>query len=390
MAATVAVCGPEGGRRPPYMPTDTPADDATNWFKNLINFFTLGSVKPIRRLVLYYSALAIVLVVLTRYVPYFDRMLSGEHIAAAVDASVLQDALPGGKLKMAEVASETRLDLAVTTTLVMISTLLLMLPVSWVFMSARRTRDTVQNVAQTLILLPLVVAGMVLVVRSSLALAFSLGGIVAGLRFRTTMRDLRDTVYMLLAIGVGLAAGVQALTVAIVLSVMFNFVVLLAWRYDFGRNMLEPTAASRWSEPLSDLADNKLGDGTVPDRDLVLALSPERAATLARRFKRVRKTLGSTAKKPRFNAILSITTDTLTDAQARVETVLDSLARRWRLDEVVTNEGKPSELYYMVGVRKSVTRDQLLTTIRQEAGDRIIQAGLEIGDAAKQESMVTQ
>lgn len=363
------------------MPTTDDATDEQNWFKQLIDFFTLGSARPIRRLLAYYTILAIVIVVLFHFVPYLDRLLSGEHINAAVDPSVLQDALTGGKMKPPAVAVQSRFDLVITTTLVMFSTLLLMLPVSWVFMSARRTREANQNVAQTLILLPLVVAGMVLVVRSSLALAFSLGGIVAGLRFRTTMRDVRDTVYMLLGIGVGLAAGVQALTVAAVLSVMFNIVVLLAWRYDFGRNMLEPTAASQWTEPLDDLADGKLGAGPVPDRDLVLALSPEKAATLAKRFKRVRKTLGSTAKKPRFNAILSVTTDALTDAQAAVEPVLDSLARRWRLDEVVTNEGKPSELYYMVGVRKSVTRDQLLTAVRQNAGDKIVQAGLELGEA---------
>ncbi|MGH7524759.1 MAG: hypothetical protein ACREK8_10665 [Gemmatimonadales bacterium] len=356
-----------------------------NSFQRLSDLLTLGSERPLRRLLGYYVVLAILVAVLFHFVPYFDRLLSGEHVQAITGSAVLQDALEGGKGKLVEVTAQSRLDLMLTTVLVMLSTLALMLPVSWVYMSARRTRDSSQHIAQTLIIMPLVVAGIVLVVRASLALAFSLSGIVAGMRFRTVMRDVRDTVYILLGIGVGLAAGVQSLTVAAVLSLVFNFVVLLAWRYDFGRNVLEPTAASQWAEPLGDLADNKVGEGPVPDRDLVLALSPKKAATLAKRFNRVRKILGPTKKKPRFNAILSVTTDTLSEAQTRVESVLDSLARRWRLDEVVTNEGKPSELYYLVGVRKSVTRDQLLTAIRQSAGERIIQADMEIGDAVAHE-----
>ena len=358
-----------------------------DFFKRLIDLFTLGSDRPLRRLLAYYTVLAIVIILLLHFVPYFDRLISGEHVKTIADPNVLQDALSGGKGKSVDVPTGSRLDLIMTTTLVMISTLALMLPVSWVFMSTRPTRDVSQHIAQTLIIMPLVVAGIVLVVRTSLALAFSLGGIVAGMRFRTAMRDVRDTVYILLGIGVGLAAGVQALTVAAVLSVIFNLVVLLTWRYDFGRNVLEPTAASQWTEPLGELADNKLGEGPVPDRDLVMALSPKKAATLAKRFNRVRKILGPTKKKPRFNAILSVTTDALSDAQTRVESVLDALARRWRLDEVVTNEGKPSELYYLIGVRKSVTRDRLLTAIRQSAGDKILKADMEIGDAVAQERL---
>jgi Domain of unknown function (DUF4956) len=265
----------------------------------------------------------------------------------------------------------------------MFATLALMLPVSWVFMSARRTRDFSQSVVQTLIILPLVVAGIVLVVRTSLALAFSLGGIVAGLRFRTTLSDVRDTVYIFLGIGVGLAAGVQSLIVAAVLSVTFNFVILLVWRYDFGRNVLDPTASSQWTEPLGELVAKPNGAGNVPDRDLVLALTPKNAAVLAKRFERVQKIVGSTKKKPRFNAILSITTDGLADAQARLLVVLNQIAKRWRLDQVVTNEGKPSELYYLVGVKKKTNRDEFLTALRASVGDTITKADLEIGGALK-------
>ncbi len=352
------------------------------WFKRLIDFFTLGSDRPIRRLIAYYVVLGAVVFLLFHFIPFFDRLLSGEHIQDITkNPQLLDDGLAAAKGKGGPIADgSSRLDLTITAVMVMMSTLALMLPVSWVFMSARRTRDFNQSIVQTLIILPIVVAGIVLVVRTSLALAFSLGGIVAGLRFRTTMRDVRDTVYIFLGIGVGLAAGVESLTVAAVLSIVFNFVVLLTWRYDFGRNVLEPTAASAWTEPLTELADNRVDAVSVPDRDLVLALSPKKAAALAKRFNRVRKILGPTKKKPRFNAILSVTTESLSEAQERIQVVLDGLARRWRLDQVITNEGKPSELYYLVGVRKEITRDRFLTAVRASAGDKVLAVDLEIGD----------
>ena len=63
------------------------------------------------------------------------------------------------------------LELAITTLLIMLGTLALMLPVSWVYMSAQRTRTYNQSVVQTLIILPIVVAGVILIVRNSLPLA---------------------------------------------------------------------------------------------------------------------------------------------------------------------------------------------------------------------------
>jgi hypothetical protein len=60
-----------------------------------------------------------------------------------------------------------------------------------------------------------------------------------------------------------------------------------------------------------------------------------------------------------------------------VERVLDRLAKRWRLDEVVTHTGKPSEIYYLVKLKKGISRDEILTAVRDEAGDRIESADLE-------------
>jgi len=293
---------------------------------------------------------------------------------------VLQDGLQtSGQTGGSTLAAGSLFELAITTTMVLIGTILLMLPVSWVYMSARHVPGHSQAVVQTLIILPLVVAGIVLIVRDSLALAFSLAGVVAAVRFRTNLRDTRDVVFIFLAIAVGFAAGVQTLAVGAVLTIAFNFVLLLTWRYDYGRNVLTPTAASQWSGPLNSLANTAEHDA-VPDRDLMLSLSPQTADKLAERFERVSDVLGKRKKKPRFTSVLTITSNDVADAQERVEKVLDDVAKRWKLDEVVTNTGRPSEIYYILRPKKSVDRDELLTAIREGAGDKIEHVDLESRD----------
>ncbi|MEO8199548.1 MAG: DUF4956 domain-containing protein [Gemmatimonadota bacterium] len=350
-------------------------------FTKAIDFFTMGSVRPMRRLLAYYIVVVAITAALVYFFPVFDRLFSGERLEDITSApQLLQDGLGSDQFQTPVFTMAPRLELAFTTFGIMIGTLALMLPVSWVYMSSRRASGYNQSVVQTLIILPIVVAGIVLMVRNSLALAFSLAGIVAGVRFRTSLKDARDAVFVFLAIGVGLAAGVQALTVALLFSLVFNFVVLLIWRYDFGRNVLEPTAGGQWSEQLNDLAATG-GNGSVPDRDLMLALTPKKVKALEERFARVHQILGTNGKKPRYNAVLWVTTDKISEAQGSVEKTLDLTTKRWKLDEVVSNQGKPSELYFLVRLGKSMTREELITTIRDNAGPAVQSAEVEMGES---------
>jgi len=356
------------------------------FFKTLIDILTLGSDRPVRRLIGYYLFLAAVVVALAYSFPVVDRMFGG---AAPMDLvrvpQTLQDGLGAAPAAAAaEVEVPPRLALALSTAILLLTTLAVMLPVSWVYMSTQPSKIHNQQVAQTLIFLPLVVAGVVLVVQNSLALAFSLAGVVAAVRFRTTLQDTRDVVFIFLAIAVGFAAGVQSLIVAAVVSLTFNFILILSWRYDFGRNVLEPNASAQWTEPLQELAA-KPGNGKVPDRDLVLALDQKHAVALSDRFNRVRKILGPSGKKARFNSILTINTDQLSEAQKHIGEVLDEIAGRWRLDEVVTNTGKPSELYYLMRLRKRTGRDEVLTAVRAKAGGTIVKADLELSEEREAE-----
>jgi hypothetical protein len=345
------------------------------FIKRTLDLFTQGSDRPVLRLVTYYVLLLAVIIALAAVFPKVDELFSGQRLDELSEAPQLLQNGIGGSATILQMTP--RIELAMTTLFGCLGTLALMMPVTWVYMAARKTPGHNQAVVQTLIILPIVVCGIVLIVRNSLALAFSLAGVVAAVRFRTTLRDARDVVFVFLAIAVGFAAGVQLFTVALLVSIIFNFVLLFTWRYDFGHNALEPTAASRWSEPLNAMADE---NSKVPDRDIVLALSQKKVHLLAERLNRVSKLLGNNGKKPRFNAVLMVTTSDTGEAQPAVEEVLDDYTRRWTLDEAVSEEGKPAALYYLVRLRNSVPRSELLTAIQAEAGPLIHSASLELGE----------
>ena len=349
-------------------------------FKRLIDAVTLGSERPLGRLIAYYAILIAALGILLFLYPASNALLmGGEPATSGVSPQLLQDGLNGPAFVQQLIGPGSLGELMINTLLVILGILALMVPVTWVYMSARRVPGHDQSVVQTLLILPIVVAGIVLIVQNSLALAFSLAGVVAAVRFRTTLDDTRDVVFIFLAIGVGFAGGVHMLGLGTIISVAFNLVVLLTWRYDFGRNVLQPTAASQWSEPLKELAKSTNGNG-VPDRDVMLALTPKKAEALAKRIDRVRAVLGPNKKKPRFNSVLSITSDKVGEAQLIMQKVLDKVTKRWVLDEVVTHVGKPSEVYYLVRLGKTMSRDDFITAIRARAGDRVSEVDLELGN----------
>jgi hypothetical protein len=345
---------------------------------SLIDVITMKSDRPMRRLLAYYGIVTVLVLLLAYFFPRVALRIGATGLGdVAENPTALMDAL-NAQPAVLSMGVGSLADTALTLLLLLFGSLLLMLPVSWVYMSARPLPGHSQTIVQTLLILPPVVAGIVFIVQNSLALAFSLAGIMAAVRFRTTLRDTRDLVYIFLSIVVGFAAGVQSLMVGAIVSIFFNYLLLFTWRYDYGRSLLTPTAQSQWLGPLHTLA-SPTGELEIPDRDLVLSLTPEKAEALSDRFGRVSDVLGKNKKKPRFNSVLTLTTDNVSDAQQKVEQVLDKMTKRWKLDEVVTNTGKPSEMYYILKLKKSVPRDDLLTGIHQGTEGLLDSANLETG-----------
>ena len=108
------------------------------------------------------------------------------------------------------------------------------LPVSWTYMAIRNSDEYDQSLISTIIILPLVVTGIVVIVQNSLALAFSLAGIAGAVRFKNSLKSSGDALFILLSVGIGLSAGIGAVELAAVMSVAFNFGFLVLWFTEYG------------------------------------------------------------------------------------------------------------------------------------------------------------
>jgi Domain of unknown function (DUF4956)/Dolichyl-phosphate-mannose-protein mannosyltransferase len=180
-----------------------------------------AAVPILARLIAYYAVLAGAALFLARWIPPPHIPESGTRLNDLAGA-------------MTGVGPLGRPGSAVAAAIGMIGALALVLPVAWTYMRTKPRARYDASLVHTVIILPVAVAGIVLIVRDSLALAFSLAGIVAAVRFRNTLRDTKDAVYIFLAIGLGLAAGVQAFNAAFVMSLVYVLLVVALWRFDVG------------------------------------------------------------------------------------------------------------------------------------------------------------
>jgi len=116
----------------------------------------------------------------------------------------------------------------------------MIVPVSWVYFITTRSKDIDQSFVQTIVLMPVVVTGIASIVLNSIALAFSLAGIVAAVRFRFSLDSPGHAMYIFAAIGIGLGAGIGALGVATVISMTFSYGTLIIWKLEYGKVLSGP------------------------------------------------------------------------------------------------------------------------------------------------------
>jgi hypothetical protein len=115
-----------------------------------------------------------------------------------------------------------------------VAAILVSLPVSWVYMSVRGGHEYDQSLVNTIIVLPMVVTGIVIIVQNSLALAFSLAGIAGAVRFRNSLKSSGDALFILMAVGIGLSAGIGAIELAGVITIAFNYCFAMLWITEYG------------------------------------------------------------------------------------------------------------------------------------------------------------
>lgn len=195
-----------------------------------------GLLIPLAIIVVYYAFwVGAIAFLLSRYpvlIEYFpigginylasSNLDSFEPIYSGIEDTVLS---PHGPLQLA---------------IACIGAIILTVPVSWAYVITSRTRNINQSFLQTIVILPVVVSGIAMIVLNSLALAFSLAGIVAAVRFRFSLSQPSDAMYIFVAIGIGLGSGIGALGVATVISCAFVLATLFIWKLEYGKTLAGP------------------------------------------------------------------------------------------------------------------------------------------------------
>jgi hypothetical protein len=231
----------------------------------------------------------------------------------------------------------------------MLAALLLVLPLAFVYVRTRTRVKFDHSLVQTVIVLPIVVTAILVVVRDSLALAFSLAGIVAAVRFRNDLKESGDAVYIFGAIGIGFATGIHAISVAAALSVVFVIVELALWKFDFSAEF-ERTFARLCLPSGADLAEIQDPHG-----------EPKMATP----------TNGAAGDK---STLLRIYVQRVEDARPAIEAILARDTKRWTLDEVVAGAAGPPTLTYRVRARKSLGIDGLRDRLLREGAPNVVAA----------------
>jgi small basic protein len=239
----------------------------------------------------------------------------------------------------------------------MAAALLLVLPMAFTYVRTRTRLKYDHSLVQTVVVLPIVVTAILVVVKDSLALAFSLAGIVAAVRFRNNLRESGDAVYIFGSIGIGFAAGIHALGVAAALSAFFVVLELALWKLNLGgefddtfRRLCMPTGA--------DLATPPQSAGEVP------ATPPGNG----------RKRAGEGFEADARALVLRIYVLETAAARPAIERVLARDAKQWAATGTEAGEGASGVLEYRVRPRKSVGFEALRDHVLAEGAPHVIAA----------------
>jgi len=327
--------------------------------------------KPLVRVVAYYVALAAVVVLLYRLWP---------ELIGGMTAKIYSKAAAEAALESTEATPITRLtDVAA----VCLAAIVVMLPVAWICALTRSKQGYRQSLVQTLLILPVVVSGIVGIVRYSTALAFGLAGVVAAVSFRNRLEDSKDAVYIFIAIAVGFACGVQAVDIALVVSVIYNGLVLVLWWTDFGR---VPGAVSggpveqRLKRAMA-LANRTQQFVSQIDEEILKSLGPEQLAQVANRVAARQGPLlvtmagGPVEKAPKPMRPLTIVISE-TGSRGAVEEALDEHAKTWLFKLASAGTRGQQTLRYEVRLRKKLPEDRFIERMREADGAGIVSVTL--------------
>ena len=136
-------------------------------------------------------------------------------------------------------------------------TFVLAQPLAFVYARTHQGTSYSRSFVQSLVLLPLIITLVMMAVGDSLARAFGLFGALALIRFRTPIKDSRDTVFLFLAVAIGIAVGVQNVLLAVVGTLVVLSSAIYLFVVGFGER-IDHDGVLRFSLPVQAETDSQL------------------------------------------------------------------------------------------------------------------------------------
>src|ERR1700704_6656516 len=109
--------------------------------------------------------------------------------------------------------------------------------IAWVYVFTHTGLSYSRSYVNTLIIMPVIVAMVMMILANNLVLAFGLMAIFAMVRFRSILRDTLDTAYVLAVIVIGLACGTLKFASAAICCLVFAAIMFYFWATSFGTRL---------------------------------------------------------------------------------------------------------------------------------------------------------
>lgn len=128
--------------------------------------------------------------------------------------------------------------------------------VAWVYMACHNGLSYSRSFVNSLIVLCIIVAMVMMVMANNLLIAFGLMAVFAIVRFRNILRDTLDTAYILASITMGMACGTKKFSTAIVGTTLFSMLMLyLSWTHFGARHRFDLILNLHWGRSLAELKE---------------------------------------------------------------------------------------------------------------------------------------
>ena len=128
--------------------------------------------------------------------------------------------------------------------------------VAWVYMMTHSGLSYSRSFVNSLIVMPVIVALVMMVLVNNLVTAFGMMAVFAIVRFRNILRDTLDTTYILVVIVIGMAAGSQKFASAIIGCAIMSVALVYLWYSSFGsRHRYDLIVNLHWARSIKELED---------------------------------------------------------------------------------------------------------------------------------------